>query len=107
MSFDMKQDWSDADVARLLASVEDDRDWRLEVDKNGLVSLQDKTSNPTDASYDQDLHCFFELWQQGINSWSPASPRPCARTIPRWNKVSSYTSERAGLACRRFLSLIP
>lgn len=73
MSFDMKQDWTDADVAKLLASVEDDRDWRLEVDKNGLASLQDKTGNPTDAVYDQELHCYFELWQQGTDFVGPSA----------------------------------
>lgn len=73
MSFDMKLDWSEADVAKLLASVEDDRDWRLEVDKNGIVSLKDKTSNPTDAAYDQALHCFFELWQQGTDFVGPSA----------------------------------
>ncbi|BBA36181.1 uncharacterized protein sS8_4251 [Methylocaldum marinum] len=73
MSFDMKLDWSEADVAKLLASVEDDRDWRLEVDKNGIVSLKDKTSNPTDTAYDQELHCFFELWQQGTDFVGPSA----------------------------------
>lgn len=67
MAFDMKQEWSDADVASLLSSVEDDRDWRLEVNKEGIVSLQDKTTNPTDADYDTSLHCYFELWQQGTD----------------------------------------
>ena len=73
MSFDLNQDWSDADVAKLLASVEDDRDWRLEVDKNGVVSLQDKTAHPTDAAYDEGLHCYFELWQQGTDFVGPTA----------------------------------
>ncbi|MBS1214231.1 MAG: uncharacterized protein H6R26_2848 [Proteobacteria bacterium] len=72
MSFDMKLDWSEANVAELLASVEDDRDWRLEVDKQGVVGLYDKTSNPTDAAYDQELHCYFELWQQGTDFVGPS-----------------------------------
>ena len=73
MSFDLKEQWSDADVSTLLGSVEDDRDWRLEVDKNGIASLQDKTANPTDAAYDEGLHCFFELWQQGTDFVGPSA----------------------------------
>jgi hypothetical protein len=73
MPFDMKQDWTDTDVAKLLSSVEDDRDWRLEVDKEGLVSLQDKTAHPTGAAYDEALHCYFELWQQGTDFVGPSA----------------------------------
>lgn len=73
MSFDMNLDWSDTNVAELLASVEDDRDWRLEVDKQGIAGLFDKTSNPTDAAYDQELHCYFELWQQGTDFVGPSA----------------------------------
>lgn len=67
MSFDLKMEWSDADVASLLGSVNDDRDWRLEADRNGIVSLQDKTSHPNDVAYDEGLHCFFETWHQGTD----------------------------------------
>lgn len=83
MAFDMKQDWSDAQVAELLASVDDDRDWRLEVDKQGMVGLFDKTSHPTDAAYDQELHCYFELWQQGTDfvGASAASDKQLVATI--------------------------
>lgn len=73
MAFDLNLDWTDADVAALLASVEDDRDWRLEVDKQGLASLEDKTSHPTGADYDEALHCFFELWHQGTDFVGPSA----------------------------------
>ena len=41
MAIDLNKDWGDADVAALLASVEDDRDWRLEVDQGGVALLHD------------------------------------------------------------------
>ena len=72
MAFDLNNAWSDADVAALLASVRDDRDWRLEVDKNGVASLHDM-SVPTDASYDQTLHCFLEIWNQGTDFVGPSA----------------------------------
>ncbi|ESS73711.1 hypothetical protein MGMO_11c00180 [Methyloglobulus morosus KoM1] len=83
MAFDMKQEWSDTHVAALLSSVKDDRDWRLEVDKEGMVSLQDKTANPTGADYDTHLHCYFELWQQGTDyvGASAASDKQLVGTI--------------------------
>lgn len=83
MAFDMKQPWSDTDVAALLSSVKDDRDWRLEVAKDGTVSLQDKTANPTDADYDTHLHCYFELWQEGTDfvGSSAASDKQLVGTI--------------------------
>ena len=83
MAFELTQDWSEADVAKLLASVEDDRDWRLEVDGNGMVSLKDKTEHPTDATYDQALHCYFELWHQGTDFVGPsaASDKQLVNTI--------------------------
>lgn len=73
MSFDLKQEWSDADVAKLLASVEDDREWRLEVDKTGIVDLHDMMANPTGADYDATLHCFFEIWSQGTDFVGPSA----------------------------------
>lgn len=85
MAFDMKQQWSDTDVAALLSSVKDDRDWRLEVDKEGMVSLQDKTANPTGADYDTNLHCYFELWQQGTDyvGATAASDKQLVETIAK------------------------
>lgn len=85
MAFNLNGDWTDADVAALLGSVEDDRDWRLEVDKAGAVSLQDKTRAPTDATYDESLHCFFELWQQGTDFVGPsaASDQQLVATIAK------------------------
>jgi hypothetical protein len=85
MAFDLKQDWTDAEVAALLKSVEDDRDWRLEVDKQGVASLQDKTATPTDAAYDATLHCFFELWRQGTDFVGPsaAGDKPLVASIAR------------------------
>jgi hypothetical protein len=38
MAFDLKKDWSTADVSSLLGSVEDDRSWRLEVTNDGLAA---------------------------------------------------------------------
>ncbi|HEY8125575.1 MAG TPA: hypothetical protein VIF88_09170 [Methylocystis sp.] len=67
MTVDMKTDWTNDDLARLMASVEDDRDWRLEVSTAGVVDLSDKTANPTGADYDETLHCFFETWMQGTD----------------------------------------
>ncbi|WOJ89030.1 hypothetical protein RZS28_14630 [Methylocapsa polymorpha] len=67
MALDLKGDWSEADLAKLIASVKDDRDWRLEVSKEGVASLQDKTANPTGADYDEGLHCYLETWSQGTD----------------------------------------
>jgi len=61
---DLKAAWTDADVSRLIASVADDRDWRLEVGKEGVAFLHDM-SDPTGAEYDETLHCYFELWTGG------------------------------------------
>lgn len=72
MALDLNKEWSNADVAALLASVEDDRDWRLEVSKEGVASLHDM-SVPTGAVYDQTLHCYFELWNQGTDFVGPSA----------------------------------
>lgn len=72
MSFDLKQAWADADVSALLASVADDRDWRLEVDKEGIAALHDM-STPTGAEYDATLHCFFEIWNEGTDFVGPSA----------------------------------
>jgi hypothetical protein len=73
MSIDLKESWTDADVAELLRVVEDDRDWRLEVTRAGVASLADKTANPTDAEYDESLHCHFETWMQGADFVGPSA----------------------------------
>ncbi|MGJ0454272.1 MAG: hypothetical protein ACR65T_13750 [Methylocystis sp.] len=67
MAVDLKTDWTNDDLARLMASVEDDRDWRLEVSAAGVADLSDKTANPTGSDYDETLHCFFETWMQGTD----------------------------------------
>lgn len=73
MSLDLKAEWSDADVAKLMGSVKDDREWRLEVDKNGIVSLHDMSNNPTGADYDEGLHGFFEIWSAGTDFVGPSA----------------------------------
>lgn len=72
MSFDLKQEWANTDVSALLASVTDDRDWRLEVDKDGIAALHDM-SVPTGAEYDSGLHCFFEIWNAGTDFVGPSA----------------------------------
>jgi hypothetical protein len=72
MSFDLKAEWSDANVSALLASVNDDRDWRMEVDKEGIVSLHDM-STPTGSDYDSTLHAFFEIWNEGTDFVGPSA----------------------------------
>jgi hypothetical protein len=73
MTLDLNTSWADADLAKLLASVEDDRDWRLEVDAKGLASLADKTAHPTGDDYDQGLHCFLETWMSGTDFVGPSA----------------------------------
>ena len=67
MALDLKTDWTNEELAKLMGSVEDDRDWRLEVSAVGLADLCDKTASPTGADYDETLHCFFETWMQGTD----------------------------------------
>jgi hypothetical protein len=67
MPLDLKSDWTDADVAKLIGSVVDDRDWRLEVSADGVADLADKSANPTGVDYDETLHCFFETWMAGTD----------------------------------------
>ena len=67
MMVDLKSEGTDADIAELIASVEDNRDWRLEVDANGIAQLSDKTTNPTGPEYDEGLHCFMETWALGTD----------------------------------------
>jgi hypothetical protein len=73
MPVDLKGNWTDADIATLIGSVTDDRDWRLEVDADGLAHLSDKTANPTGADYDETLHCFLETWMQGTDFVGPSA----------------------------------
>ncbi|ACB95025.1 hypothetical protein [Beijerinckia indica] len=73
MPLDLKGEWTDADLAKLIGSVKDDRDWRLEISTDGIASLQDKTANPTGADYDETLHGFFETWMQGTDFVGPGA----------------------------------
>lgn len=72
VTLDLKGVWSDADVATLIASVADDRDWRLEVSKEGIAFLNDM-SDPTGMEYDETLHCYFELWTTGSDFVGPTA----------------------------------
>jgi hypothetical protein len=72
MSIDLKTTWSAADVSALLASVEDDRSWRMEVTAEGMVHLNDLTRTP-DAAHEDGLHCFFEIWEQGTDFVGPGA----------------------------------
>ncbi|MFG1393605.1 hypothetical protein [Xanthobacter agilis] len=73
MPLDLKTEWTDADLAKLIASVVDDRDWRLEVNASGVADLADKTANPTGADYDDTLHCYFETWMAGTDFVGPSA----------------------------------
>jgi hypothetical protein len=72
MAIDLNKDWSVADVSALLASVEDDRSWRLEVSAEGIAQLNDLTSVP-DPAHEASLHCFFEIWDQGTDFVGPGA----------------------------------
>lgn len=72
MAVDLKQEWSIADVSALLGSVEDDRNWRLEVSAGGIALLNDLTVVP-DSVYEDSLHCFFEIWEQGTDFVGPGA----------------------------------
>jgi hypothetical protein len=67
MEIDLNKELTDAEVSALLASVKDDREWRLEINAAGMVSLHDMTANPTGDDYDQGLHGFFEIWSAGTD----------------------------------------
>jgi hypothetical protein len=73
MAVDLKKDWTDADIAALIGSVTDDRDWRLEVSAEGVADLADKTANPTGVDYDGILHCFLETWMAGTDFVGPSA----------------------------------
>ena len=66
MTIDLNKEWSAAEISALLASVEDDRSWRLEVTTDGIAKLNDLTTVPP-AAYDASLHCCFEIWDQGTD----------------------------------------
>ncbi len=72
MAIDLNGTWTKADVSALLASVADDRTWRLEVTGAGLAQLHDLTTLP-DAAYEDSLHCFFELWEEGTDFVGPGA----------------------------------
>ena len=67
MMLDLKQNWTEADVGRLIASVVDDRDWRLEVNCEGVAALVDRSAHPSGVERDAILHCFFETWTKGTD----------------------------------------
>jgi hypothetical protein len=73
MAVDIKTDWTDADIAALIGSVTDDRDWRLEASADGVADLADKTANPTGVDYDETLHCFLETWMAGTDFVGPSA----------------------------------
>jgi len=102
MAFDLKKDWSTADVSSLLGSVEDDRSWRLEVTNDGLAQLNDLSTIP-DAAYEERLHCFFEIWDQGRISWVRA--RRVTQAFARRSSVfcgKITLNSQAQKRCRRF-----
>ena len=66
MAIDLKAQWTTADVSTLLGSVADDRSWRLEVTADGIAKLNDMSTVP-DGAYEDALHCFFEIWDQGTD----------------------------------------
>lgn len=73
MTLDLKSEWTDAELARLIGSVTDDRDWRLEVSAEGVADLADKTASPTGVDYDATLHCYFETWMAGTDFVGPSA----------------------------------
>lgn len=72
MTIDLNKDWTGGDVSALLASVEDDRSWRLEVTADGIAKLNDMSITP-DGAYEDALHCFFEIWDQGTDFVGPGA----------------------------------
>lgn len=84
MAIDLKKEWSTTDVSTLLASVEDDRSWRLEVTADGIAKLHDLSTAPAD-DYEQQLHCYFEIWDQGTDfvGVSAAADKDLCRKIER------------------------
>jgi hypothetical protein len=72
MAFDLKGEWSADEVKALLGSVADDRSWRLEVTADGVAQLNDLSIVP-EAAYEEALHCFFEVWDQGTDFVGPGA----------------------------------
>jgi len=72
------------DISALLASVEDDRSWRIEVSTDGAAQLNDVSTVP-DATHEDALHCFFEIWDQGTDFVGPgaASDKAQCKKIER------------------------
>lgn len=71
-AINLKSEWSTSDVSALLGSVEDDRSWRLEVTGDGIAKLNDLSTTP-EAAYEDALHCFFEIWDQGTDFVGPGA----------------------------------
>jgi hypothetical protein len=88
MAIDLKSDWTAADVSALLASVEDDRTWRLEVSADGLARLNDLSTVPS-AAHEEALHCFFEIWDQGTDFVGPGAA--CDKSL--CNKIEKILRE--------------
>jgi len=84
MAIDLTKDWSAADVSKLLASVQDDRSWRLEVGADGVARLNDLTTVP-EQSHEDALHCFFEIWDEGTDFVGPgaASDKDLCKKLER------------------------
>ncbi len=72
MAIDLNAPWTKADVSALLASVADDRSWRLEVSAAGVAQLHDLTVVP-DVAYEDGLHCCFEIWEEGTDFVGPGA----------------------------------
>jgi len=85
MVIDLKKAWSADDISALLASVEDDRSWRLDVSVDGTAQLNDMSTVP-DATHEDALHCFFEVWNQGTDfvGAGAARDRELCKTIERF-----------------------
>jgi len=88
MAIDLKSDWTAANVSALLASVEDDRSWRLEVSADGVAQLNDLSTVP-DAAHEEALHCFFEIWDQGTDFVGPGAA--CDKSL--CNKIEKILRE--------------
>src|SRR6266705_3192962 len=88
MAFDLKTTWSPAEVGALLASVEDDRSWRLEVSADGLARLNDLSTVPN-VAYEEALHCYFEIWDQGTDFVGPGAA--CDKSL--CNKIEKILRE--------------
>ncbi len=84
MTIDLNKEWSAAEISALLASVEDDRSWRLEVTTDGIAKLNDLTTVPP-AAYDASLHCCFEIWDQGTDfvGAGASSDKSLCKTLER------------------------